>query len=380
MKVHALTQLKAKSLPPGKHNDGSGLWLWKKSKGHGSWVLRLVVGGKRREMGLGRWPEVSLAEARNQAAAAREQLRAGTDPIEARRQARHKISTMTVKEAIESCFAAKQAELKKDGTAGRWLSPLSVHVIPKIGKDRVETVDQHMIKRVLGPIWHEKPEAAVKALNRLNLTLKHAAAHGLAVDLQATLKARALLGKQRRTKTHIPSLPYTEAPAFYQMLCKENAPSALALRFVMLTLARTSEIRFALYTEVSGDVWTIPPERTKTNSENRIPLTKEALRVIRLAKRHDDQTLLFPSSRGNAMSDATMSKFMKDRDYEARPHGFRATFRSFAEEQSEAEFEVKEASLGHTVGSEVVRAYQRSDLLEKRRTLLTQWTGFLLGR
>jgi len=380
VKYNTLTQMKAKSLPAGKHNDGQGLWLVKSRPEAGKWVVRLMVGGKLREMGLGRWPDTSLAEARQRASEARKQLRAGFDPIQERQKQKHLTTAMTVREAVESCFKAKQAELKGDGKAGRWLSPLKIHVLPKIGKEPIEALDQHTLLRVLEPIWHTKPDTARKSMNRLNLTLKHAAAFGLNVDLQAVMKARALLGKQRHSTEHIPSLSYEEAPAFYQMLCQETVASCLALRFLMLTLARTSEIRFARYAEINDNVWIIPAERTKTSREHRIPLVPEALKVLKLAKQSKDQQLLFPSSHGKPMSDATMSKFMKERGFAARPHGFRSSFRSWSEEKTDFAFEVKEACLGHTVGSEVVRAYQRSDLLEKRRKLMEAWSAFLLSK
>ncbi|MCB0055393.1 MAG: hypothetical protein KDE45_00120 [Caldilineaceae bacterium] len=191
---------------------------------------------------------------------------------------------MTIKQAIEGCHRAKQAELKNDGKAGRWLSPLSVHVIPKIGNQLIEALDQPILKSVLEPIWHDKPDVARKAANRLNLTLKHAAALGLDVDLQATMKVRALLGKHRHTVEHIPSIPYKDAPGFYKMLCSHDLASCLALRFLMLTVARTSEVRLARYDEIHGDVWTIPAARTKGDTEHRVPLVDEAIRVSELAK------------------------------------------------------------------------------------------------
>jgi hypothetical protein len=186
---NALSQMKAKNLGPGKHFDGQGLILVKRERDAGKWILRLVVGGKRREMGLGRWPDVSIAEARERAAEARRQLRDGVDPVAERRKAQQRINRLTVAKAVEGCFEARQAELKGDGKAGRWLSPLSVHILPKIGGLAIEDVEQHVIKQVLEPIWHEKPDTARKAMNRLGLTLKHAAALGLEVDLQAVLKA-----------------------------------------------------------------------------------------------------------------------------------------------------------------------------------------------
>lgn len=376
---NAIGQLRAKNLGPGKHPDGQGLWLVKRSKDAGKWILRLSIGGKRREMGLGRWPDVSIAEARERASVARKTLRDGTDPIVAREKSRRTVKRITVKEAVNGCFEARKAELKRDGDAGRWLSPLNVHIIPKLGKRAIEDIDQHVLKEILEPIWHDKPEAAAKALNRMSLTLKHAAALGLNVDLQATLKARALLGKQRHTVEHIPSLPYPEAPAFYRWLSTVEGVSALALRFLVLTVARTSEVRLATFSEIEGDIWHLPAERTKTGQDRRIPLTPEALRVVEAARKLSKGDHLFRAYRGKPISDAAMATLMKREGYVARPHGFRATFRTWVEEQTDTPFEVKESALGHTVDSEVVRSYQRSDRLEKRRQLMIEWSRHLTG-
>ena len=257
------------------------------------------------------------------------------------------------------------------------MSPLSVHVIPKIGKRPVEEVDQHVLKKTLEPIWHEKADTARKAMNRMSLTLKHAAALGLDVDLQAVMKAQALLGKRRHETKHIPSMPYKDAPKFYRWLCSNEYVSSFALRFLILTVARTSEVRFATIDEIGDEVWTLDPNRTKTGSVHRIPLSREAAHVISTRPIQKDATLLFPTARGKPMSDATMSRMMEREGYDARPHGFRATFRTWVEECTDAAYEVKETALGHQVGSDVERAYQRSDLLEKRSILLDQWAGFL---
>ena len=380
--VHSktLTTRKLTSLPAGKFNDGQGLWLHKRSKDRGRWFLRFSLDGKRNEMGLGGWPSVSLAEAREKASEARKLVRDKIDPIQYRRKQQHLSTRMTVEAAIKSCFEAKRAELKGEGNAGRWMSALNVHVIPKLGTTAIENVDQHDIKKTLSPIWHTKPETARKALNRLGMTLTHAAALGLDVDLQAVLKARALLGKQKKEVKHIPSLPYKDAPDFYRMLCTKEFVSCYALRFLMLTLKRVSEVRFATIDEIDGLVWTIPASRTKIDKEERVPLTTEAVDVYTIARTDLTQPLLFPSPSGKPLSDATMSKFMKDQGYDARPHGFRATFRTWAEEVANAEYEVKEAVLGHVVDSDVVRAYQRSDRFKKRSALLQQWAGFLTSK
>lgn len=377
MIYNTLNQMKARSLDKGKYADGQGLWLMKRNKTAGKWILRLCVDGRRREMGLGPWPDVSIAEARGRAEGARRVLRDNLDPIAQREKARRRVKRMTVAEAIQGCFDAKKAELKRDGDAGRWLSPLNVHILPKLGKKPIEEVDQHILKEILEPIWHSKPEAAAKALNRLSLTLKHAAAMGLDVDLQATMKARALLGKQRHTVQHIPSLPYQEVPAFYHWLGTVEGVSALTLRFLILTVARTSEVRLATFDEIKGDIWHLSGERTKTGQERRIPLTPEAMRVVKAARKLSKGEFLFPSYRGKPVSDAAMSTLMKREGYEARPHGFRATFRTWVEEQTDTPFEIKESALGHTVDSEVVRSYQRSDRLDKRRRLMVEWATLL---
>ncbi len=376
---NTLNPMKAKNLAAGKYADGQGLWLVKRNQQAGKWVLRLSVSGKRREMGLGPWPEVSIADARAKALQARAALRDGNDPVDVRQKEQQRAKRLTLKEAVDSCFKARQADLKNDGEAGRWMSPLAVHVLPKVGNTPVEDVDQHVLKRTLEPIWHTKADTARKAMNRLSLTLKHAAALGLDVDLQATMKAHALLGKQRHQAKHVPSIPYQEAPAFYQWLCIQPHQSCFVLRFLLLTAARTGEVRFAIADEVIDDLLVIPPGRTKTTCEHKIPLTDEAMRVIEQAHKYEGSSLLFPSTRGKALSDATMSRFMQREGYEARPHGFRATFRSWAEECTDAPFEVKEACLGHVVDKGVVAAYQRGERLEQRRSLLLEWEQYLLS-
>ncbi|MEM6624660.1 MAG: hypothetical protein AAF674_20755 [Pseudomonadota bacterium] len=217
-------------------------------------------------------------------------MRDGVDPLEERAAGKIRSKRLTFSEAIADCLDARQAQLKRDAAAGRWLSPLSVHVIPKIGDKAIEDVDQHVLKRLLEPIWHEKSDTARKAINRLNLTLKHAAALGLDVDLQAKMKARELLGEQRHEAAHVPSIPYPEASAFYAMLASKPQMCCLALRFLMLTVARTSEICFARREDVVDDVLIVPAERTKTGQEHRVPLAPEALEVIDAAAHRQRRT------------------------------------------------------------------------------------------
>jgi integrase len=374
---NALTQMRAKNLDAGKYADGQGLWLIKRSKSAGKWIVRLVIRGKRREMGLGHWPDVSISEARERAAEARKTVRDGLDPIVERAKLRETPKIVTLTEAAHGCFEAKKAELKNANAKKRWLGLLEHHVLPKIGKLPVEGIDQHLIKKTLEPIWHEKSETARKSLGHIGQTLNYAAALGMDVDLQATMKARALLGKQRHKTEHIPAMPYADAPKFYNWLCEQDHTAALALRFLILTGARTSEVRLATFDEIEGGVWTLSPERTKTGREHRVPLMSEAPAVVDIARELSSNRYLFPALRGKPISDMAMSSFMKREGYEARPHGFRTTFRTWAEDQTDMPFEVKEAALGHQVDSGVVGAYQRSDRLAKRSKLMQAWAVFL---
>lgn len=244
----------------GRYWDGSGLYLEKRSKDRGKWVLRMTFAGKRRHMGLGGFSAVSLKEARQQADNARMQLRAGLDPIrERQRERREQLRDLHLLNDIAlDAFEARKSELKGDGKAGRWFSPLRLHILPKLGYILVADIDQIDIRDCLTPIWHDKAETARKALNRLNLCLEHAAALGLPVDLQVCAKARALLGKPR----HIPAMHWQEVPDFYQSL-SEDTPTHLALRLLILTGVRSGPLRRIHESQIKGDVWTIPAEDMK---------------------------------------------------------------------------------------------------------------------
>ena len=377
MRFNSLTQTQAAKLAAGKYADGRGLWLHKRNQSFGKWVFRYISWNRRREMGLGRWPDMSIKEARAAASEARCLLRLEKDPINERAKRSSSSKNITVAAAISGCFEALKPNLKDDGRAGRWLSPLQNHVLPRMGQTPIEMIDQHEIVAVLGPIWREKPEAARKAMNRLNLALKYASAAGADVDLRAPSKAKTLLGPQRQTVRHIPAMPYQDIPSFYRDLTRRNEMSALALRFLILTAARTSEVRLISSKEVEGNVWNLPGERTKSGRAFRIPLTVSAEAVLYEARALSPNTYFFISVRGKPMSDMAMSKLMKRRGLAARPHGFRAAFRTWAEEQTDFAFEVKESALGHNVDRGAVAAYQRSDRFEKRRHLLESWEEFL---
>lgn len=353
---------------------------------HGKWVLRVTVHGRRREMGLGAYPAVSLAEARLNAVGARSTLRGGLDPIKERAKAKRDAARnmYILKDVALDCFESRKAELKGDGKDGRWFSPLAVHVLPKLGKMPIGDIDQNDIRDCLAPIWHSKASVAEKALGRLSLCLKHAAALGLTVDLQATDKARALLGKSRHKVEHIPSIPWQEVPAFYQSL-DEGTITHLAFRLLILTGVRSRPLRYIHESQIHGDVWIVPGEFIKGRRDRtpdfRVPLVPDALEVIDQARRHARNGFLFPGARkGEAISDATFIRLMERRGLVERPHGFRSSLRDWTAETTNAPREVTEMILGHIVGSAVERAYRRTDFIDQRRQLLGLWAKHVCGQ
>jgi integrase len=373
-----------KSPPVGKHCDGAGLWLVVREDGGAQWVLRVTVHGRRREMGLGGYPALGLAAARKLAGRWRDVAAAGRDPIKEReaeeRAARREDITLAILTA--DAFEARKAELKGDGTAGRWLSPLTLHVLPKLGKVPVTDLDQRDIRDCLAPLWHSKADTARKALNRLSIVLRHAAALGLDVDLQATEKAKALLGKSRHVAQNIPAMAWADVPGFYASL-EEPTPTHLALRLLILTGVRSNPLRHIRLDEIEGDVWTVPAEAMKgrkgATEAFRVPLSREALRIIELAKPHARNGFLFPNNQRGVISDMTLSRHMERRGLEARPHGFRTSLRTWLAEATDAPHEVAEAMLAHVVDGGVVRAYRRTDFLEQRRKLAERWADHVTG-
>lgn len=382
--LNKLSAVQVKQASAGKYSDGGGLWLTKADRDSGSWFLRVVVHGRRREMGLGSIADVSLKEARDEAAKWRAVVRAGGDPIKERERQRRDAARNLhlLKDVAEDAFEARKAELKGDGKAGRWFTPLELHVLPRLGKTPVADIDQIDIRDTIAPIWHTKAETARKALNRLNIVLTHAAALGLNVDLQAVEKARALLGKSRHKAENIPAMPWADVPEFYASLTDGNV-THLALRLLILTGVRSRPLRFIREDQIDGDVWTIAGEdlkgRKDATEEFRVPLSAEALAVIEQARRHARDGFLFPSVREGVVSDMTLGMYMRRAKLDARPHGFRSSLRDWLAECTDAPHEVAETILQHVAGTKVTRAYRRTDFLEQRRVLMERWANHVTG-
>lgn len=379
-----LTAQFLKTAPTGKHCDGAGLWLVKREDGGAQWVLRVSVHGRRREMGLGGFPTLGLSDARKLAERWRNVAAAGRDPVKERKAEQRAARREDISLAIltADAFESRKAELKGDGTAGRWLSPLTIHVLPKLGRVPVTDLDQRDLRDTLAPIWHTKADTARKALNRVSIVLKHAAALGLDVDLQATDKAKALLGKTRHVPKNIPAMVWSVVPGFYASL-EELTLTHLALRLLILTGVRSNPLRNIRLDQLEDEVWSIPAESMKgrkgATKTFRVPLSREALRIIDLARPYSRNGFLFPNNQRGVISDASMSRHMERRGLEARPHGFRTSLRTWLAEATDAPHEVAETMLGHVTDSSVVRVYRRTDYLEQRRVLLERWADHVIG-
>jgi len=383
-KSNQLTSFFLKSAPPGKHIDGAGLWFIKRPDGGAQWMLRVSLGGKRREMGLGGFPDVSLKEARDLATDYRKMAKQGIDPIKARvRQRREALRPKSnLADIAEAAYTAKKAELKNDGINARWFSPLQLHILPKLGNLSIEEITQQDIAQTLKPIWEMKAETAKKAINRLNIVFTYAAAAGLDVDINAIAKAKALLGKQRKQTQNTPALNWSEVPAFYETLA-EPTTVHLALKLLILTGVRSYAVRYAHVDQFDGKTWVIPPENMKGQlhqvSEFRVPLSLEAQEVIAKAKQFGSDGHLFVGVRRGVISDTSMSRLMERRGMTARPHGFRSSLRTWLAECTNATEEVAETVLAHKVGSRVVRAYRRTDHFEERAILMERWAQHVTG-
>ena len=378
--LNKLTEVKIRNASKGKHQDGAGLIL--RVTASKQWIFRFTMHSKRSEMGLGAYPNVSLKQARNLATTYRKMVADGINPIAQRNKAKIEASEArpTLDAMTAEAFEAHKRTLVDDGNAGRWLSPLRLHILPTLGSIPIEEITQQHIHTAMKPIWLKKAETARKALTRLKRVMQFAAASGLDVDMQATMKAKALLGAQGDVQKHIASVPWQELPTFYKSL--GATMTELALKLTILTALRSGAIRHLRYEYIENDILTVPAELMKGNRgkkiEFRLPLSKEALEVIDQLKpfERDGDGYLFPSVRKGVISDATMARHMERKGMLERPHGFRSSFRMWCAEATDTPREIAETALSHVIGSKVERAYNRSDYLERRKVLMQRWAGY----
>ncbi len=431
--VKTLDAMKPRAAPF-RVSDGEGLLLEMRPSGAKVWLCRLTVDGKRRDMGLGGYPAVTLAAARAAALAARRQAREGVDPIAKRdadtvqrkadKAARSEAEARTFKAVAEACITALAPGWKNGRTGQSWRSSLAGHVYPFIGGMPVAAVDRDAVLRAVTDVWQSRPEIGRKLLVRIGMVLRYAAAHGWrANDNPADAKMLrhaglpALVGSRKQ-----PSLPWSKAPAFMVALCGMGGLAPLALRLCILTAVRSGETRGARWSEISfdgGAAWTIPGERMKARKSanvqpHRVPLSPAAVAVLLRAYAMETgqaavldtlpklaalrgNALVFPSSKpGTALSDMALSAVMRrmnaDRPAgvpapwrdgdgrEAVPHGWRATFRTWVDDTRPEDAEAAEKALAHQEPSRVAGAYRRSDLMDRRRPLMNAWGEHCAGQ
>ena len=375
----------------GHHAVGgvAGLYLYVNEAGARSWVLRTMVGHKRRHMGLGGYPDVPLAHAREKAREARQLIEQGIDPIAQREQARSKLiaqqsSHKTFKEAAEAYIEAHGDSWKNPKHRAQWQSTLERYAFPVAGEMLVQDVEQTHVLKVLEPIWKSKNETASRLRGRIESILDWATVRRYrSGENPARWKGhldKLLAAPKKIQKTeHRKAVPVKDAPDFMQALRKMPGTAARALEFAILCASRSGEVRGMIWSEIDLDsgVWTIPGHRMKAGKEHRVPLSATALKLIKNQPQIVGSDVVFPGTKGGPLSDMTLTAVMRRMKVDAVPHGFRSTFRDWAGDQTHHPRDVVEMALAHVIENKAEAAYRRGDALEKRRNLMEDWSAFL---
>ncbi|MAQ46129.1 MAG: integrase [Confluentimicrobium sp.] len=386
----------------------SGLLLQVTPSEGRTWLLRISVGGRRREIGLGGYPDVTLAMARERAREVKDKIRQGIDPIEERKAARSKLASaqrrgLAFSDAVDRYLAAKMEAFSNPKHRQQWQNTLTTYALPDLGRIMVQDITVQDVQRVLEPIWATKTETASRLRGRIEAVLSWATVAGhrtgdnparWAGNLKELLPPPS---KLKKAGNH-PALQIDDAPRWFAAIRKRKGTGNRALEFTALTATRSQEVRGACWDEfdLETGVWVIPAQRMKMDREHRVPLTSEALALLTALPRHADNPLAFPAPRGGELSDMTLSAAMK-RLHEADlatggpgfidrvskrpavPHGLRSTFRDWVAERTNFAGDMAEVALAHRVSSAVEAAYRRGDMMEKRRSMMSAWTDYLTG-
>ncbi|WP_292068278.1 site-specific integrase [Marivita sp. XM-24bin2] len=411
-----LSPLAVKRLTAGVHAVGGvpGLHLQVRETGGRSWILRATIGGRRREMGLGPYPEVGLAEARAEAVRMRAIIRSGRDPIAERKEMRAALAsasrqTKTFSDVLDEYAAEKLLELKEAKYRSQWVASVKKYALPVLGDLPIREVGFEEVLQVLKPLWTEKTETATKLQGRLYKLIGFATVKGYREgDNAAQWKGNLALvlpsPSQVSDGENYPALQLGDVGRWWSDLKGREGMGARALEFQAMTVSRSGAIRFATWDEIDLDmrIWTIQPGRKasklKAKSQggrpHKVPLTPDMVLLLKDLPRFEDNPLIFPAPRGGALSDATLGKVMKamhaadirhggpgflDRDTRkpAVPHGLRSTFRTWVSDHTDYDRDMAEVALAHRVGSKVAQAYDRSDRIEKRREMMERWVTLL---
>ena len=378
---HALAPAFVRTAPPGHHIDGHGLYLYVQPTGARSWIQRLVIRGRRCELGLGAVALVSLAEAREQAVANRKLARAGGDPLADRRRVQ---GTPTFAEAATTVIDQKRAGWKTPAQVQAWRGSLERYAFPRIGRRPISEVASADVLAILTPIWHTKPVMAKTVKQRIHTVLEWAIAMNLRTDNPSD-RVGPVLGPQRNIVQHMRALPHREVAAALATVRTSGAPQAVTLAFelLVLTAARSGEVRLAAWDEMdtADHVWTIPATRMKMKRDHRVPLCGRALAILAAARTLGDGPLVFPSRSGRRLAVPATAPAARTLRHRLRAAWIPVcgSFRDWAAEETDHPREVVEAALAHRVQNPVEAAYARSDLFERRRRLMDDWATYLSG-
>lgn len=421
-KARELSAVEVKRLTkPGLHAVGgvAGLMLQVAATGARSWIFRTTVGGRRREIGLGGFPDVTLAGARDKARDTKEAIQQGRDPVEERKAARIELiraraRSITFREAAEQCHAVKAHEFRNPKHAAQWLKTLENHAFPVLGDLPVADIETDEVLAALNKIWVSKPETANRVRQRIENVFDHAiASHQRTAANPARLKGclQPLLPRTDKIKKkagarHHPALPIAEIPRFMAALRQQKGIAAKALEFVILTAARPSEVIGskvdkkppATWAEIDakGECWEVPQERMKAGKPHRVPLSPEAVAALETTPRFEGSEVVFPSPNGGQMSNATLGRAIQrahDKDVKAggkgfldpklgkvaTPHGFRSTFKDWSLQGGRYPDEWSELALAHVNSDETRAAYARGELIDERRGMMEDWAKYCGG-
>lgn len=412
-----LSALEVKRLthPGGKRNvlfavgGVPGLHMQITPGGGRSWVLRAKVGTLRRDIGLGGFPAVTLAQARDKAREARTKIETGIDPVEERKAAKATLIAaqrrgLTFDKAVENCLAAKLGAFKNAKHRQQWQNTLASYASPELGKMLVQDITTQDVLRVLQPLWLNKTATASRLRGRIEAVLSWATVAGHRTGdnparWAGNLKELLPTPSKVADEEHHPALTLDDAPRWFAALQTRDGFGARALEFLALTAARSKEVRGAAWDEIDMDkgLWVIPAARMKMGKEHRVPLSARTVDLLKALPRLEGNPLVFPAARGGMLSDMTLSATMK-RMHEAEgakgglgfvdrvskrpavPHGLRSTFRDWVGECTNYPGDMAEVALAHKISNAVEASYRRGDMIEKRRRMMADWADFLCGK
>lgn len=395
-----LSVVQVRNAKAGRHADGRGLYLLVKPSGARSWVLRIQSTGRRRDLGLGSvlldrrvkvadvplgaLRELTLAEAREKAALGRTLVKAGLDPSVEWKRLTAVIPTF--EQAARQYHDNIKAGFRNARHSASWLSSLVMHVFPKLGATRIDRIDTAAIQSTLLPIWLTIPETARRIRQRIGAVLDFAHGQGWRLA-EAPLRAVSRgMPNQSKLASHFAAMPYSDVPALmYVLRSKPETVGRLALQFVILTAARSGEVRGTTWGEIdlAGATWNVPANRMKAGLAHSVPLSTSALALLTTMKEVSESKtddLVFSGASGNQMSDMTMTKALRDAGSAVTVHGFRSSFRDWAAERTSFPPEWAEAALAHTLSNKVEAAYLRTKFLDQRRKLMAAWGDYIAGK